>query len=130
MKKIEVLFRPPALAAVEEELKKLGLHYEITQLSANIGKPSVKEIYSGSTYIIDAVPMIKLDVLIEDSNSDRIVNAITDAVAPKEEADLRIAISAVELVFTPAKPMPEAFVARMANRDSSGLGEQEGSLRL
>ncbi len=97
MKKIEAIIKPFKLDEVKEALQELGLQ-GITVLEARgFGRQKGHtELYRGAEYVVDFLPKIKLEVVVEDTLVERTVEAIMQAARTGRIGDGKIFIIPVE----------------------------------
>ena len=77
MKKIEAIIKPFKLDEVKEALNEVGLK-GITVLEAKgFGRQKGHtELYRGAEYVVDFLPKVKIEVVLEDSQVERAIEAI------------------------------------------------------
>ena len=80
MKKIEAIIKPFKLDEVKEALHEVGIQ-GITVLEAKgFGRQKGHtELYRGAEYVVDFLPKVKIEVVVEESLSERVVDAIQQA---------------------------------------------------
>ncbi|MBH72422.1 MAG: transcriptional regulator [Rhodospirillaceae bacterium] len=100
MKKIEAIIKPFKLDEVKESLQEVGIQ-GITVLEAKgFGRQKGHtELYRGAEYVIDFLPKVKLEVVLEDNNVERAVEAIKTAAETGRIGDGKIFISTVTEVI-------------------------------
>ena len=54
------------------------------------------ELYRGAEYVVDFLPKVKIEVVIEDGMTDRVVDAIQNAAQTGRIGDGKIVISSIE----------------------------------
>lgn len=97
MKKIEAIIRPFKLDEVKEALLEEGVRgLTITEVRGYGRQKGHTESYRGSEYRIEFVPKIKIEVVIDDSLTERVVDAIVKTSATGQIGDGKIFISDVE----------------------------------
>ena len=76
MKKIEAIIKPFKLDEVKEALHEIGLQ-GITVLEAKgFGRQKGHtELYRGAEYVVDFLPKVKIELVLDDDMLDRRVNA-------------------------------------------------------
>ena len=96
MKKIEAIIKPFKLDEVKDALQEVGIQ-GITVLEAKgFGRQKGHtELYRGAEYVIDFLPKVKLEVVLEDNNVERAVEAIKTAAETGRIGDGKIFISTV-----------------------------------
>lgn len=97
MKKIEAIIKPFKLDDVKEALNEVGIS-GITVLEAKgFGRQKGHtELYRGAEYVVDFVPKVKLEVVVEDGQAERAVEAIKAAAHTGRIGDGKIFVSSVE----------------------------------
>ena len=97
MKKIEAIIKPFKLDEVKEALNEVGLK-GITVLEAKgFGRQKGHtELYRGAEYVVDFLPKVKIEVILEDSQVERAVEAIQQAAQTGKIGDGKIFITNVE----------------------------------
>ena len=97
MKKIEAIIKPFKLDEVKEALHDVGIQ-GITVLEAKgFGRQKGHtELYRGAEYVVDFLPKVKIEVVIEDSLLERTVDAIQQAAQTGRIGDGKIFISTID----------------------------------
>ena len=97
MKKIEAIIKPFKLDEVKESLQEIGLQ-GITVLEAKgFGRQKGHtELYRGAEYVVDFLPKVKLEVVVEDNLAERVVEAIANAARTGRIGDGKIFVMDVE----------------------------------
>ena len=91
MKKIEAIIKPFKLDEVKEALHEVGIQ-GITVLEAKgFGRQKGHtELYRGAEYVVDFLPKVKIEVVIDDVMTDRVVDAIQNAAQTGRIGDGKI----------------------------------------
>jgi nitrogen regulatory protein P-II 1 len=97
MKKIEAIIKPFKLDEVKEALHDVGIQ-GITVLEAKgFGRQKGHtELYRGAEYVVDFLPKVKIEVVIDDAMTERVVDAIQNAAQTGRIGDGKIFISAID----------------------------------
>ena len=99
MKKVEAVIRPFKLEDVKLALVNAGIVGMTVSEVRGFGRQKGQvERYRGSDITVQVLQMLKLEVVIDDSNVDTVVNAIAEAAKTGEIGDGKIFISPVESV--------------------------------
>ena len=97
MKKIEAIIRPFKLEDVKEALIEEGVRgLTISEVRGYGRQKGHTETYRGSEYRIEFVPKIKIEVVVEDSKAEKIVEAILKTAKTGQVGDGKIFIYNVE----------------------------------
>jgi nitrogen regulatory protein P-II 1 len=77
MKKIEAIIKPFKLDEVKEALQELGVQGMTVLEAKGYGRQKGHtELYRGAEYVVDFLPKIKIEVVVEDDQLDRALEAI------------------------------------------------------
>ena len=97
MKKIEAIIRPFKLEEVKEALVEEGIRgLTISEVRGYGRQKGHTETYRGSEYRIEFVPKIKVEVVVEDSKVEKVVDAILKTAKTGQVGDGKIFIYKVE----------------------------------
>lgn len=100
MKKIEAIIRPFKLDEVKEALVEEGIKgLTITEVRGYGRQKGHKETYRGSEYRIEFVPKIKIEVVVEDKNEEKVISAILKGAKTGQVGDGKIFVYNVEDVI-------------------------------
>jgi nitrogen regulatory protein P-II 1 len=97
MKKIEAIIKPFKLDEVKEALHEAGVA-GITVIEAKgFGRQKGHtELYRGAEYVVDFLPKVKVEVVLNDSAIEAAVEAIRKAAQTGRIGDGKIFVSSVE----------------------------------
>ena len=91
MKLIMAIIKPFKLDAVREALTELGVQgLTVSEVKGFGRQKGQTEIYRGAEYVIEFVPKVRLDIVIDDAEADRVVEAIRDAANTDKIGDGKI----------------------------------------
>ena len=97
MKKIEAIIKPFKLDEVKEALQEVGLQgITVTEAKGFGRQKGHTELYRGAEYVIDFLPKVKIEVVVEDSLVDNTVEAIENAARTGRIGDGKIFVFDVE----------------------------------
>lgn len=100
MKKIEAIIKPFKLDEVKEALQEIGLQgLTVTETKGFGRQKGHTELYRGAEYIVDFLPKVKLEIVVEDNMVDRTVNTIVEAAQSGRIGDGKIFVLPVEDVI-------------------------------
>ncbi len=99
MKKIEAIIKPFKLDEVKEALQEIGLQ-GITVLEAKgFGRQKGHtELYRGAEYVVDFLPKVKIELVLDDQLVERAIEAIQQAAHTGKIGDGKIFVTPVEEV--------------------------------
>jgi nitrogen regulatory protein P-II 1 len=97
MKKIEAIIKPFKLDEVKEKLHEIGIK-GITVLEAKgFGRQKGHtELYRGAEYVVDFLPKVKIEVVMEDDQVESAVEAIQQTAHTGRIGDGKIFISTID----------------------------------
>lgn len=97
MKRIEAIIRPDKTDRLIDRLEEIGINgLNITEIKGYGSQKGHSETYRGVTYRIRLRKKIKVEIIVEYTDVDRIVEAIKEAVQTGEVGDGKIFISDIE----------------------------------
>lgn len=97
MKKIEAIIKPFKLDEVKEALHEIGLQgLTVTEAKGFGRQKGHTELYRGAEYVVDFLPKVKIELVIEDALVERAIEAIQQAAHTGRIGDGKIFISPVE----------------------------------
>jgi len=97
MKKIEAIIKPFKLDEVKEALHEVGLQ-GITVIEAKgFGRQKGHtELYRGAEYVVDFLPKVKIEVVLDDNLVEQAIEAIQRAAHTGRIGDGKIFVTSVE----------------------------------
>ena len=77
MKKIEAIIKPFKLDDVKEALNEIGIQgMTISEVKGYGRQKGHKEIYRGAEYVVDFIPKIKIDIVVENDWVEKVIETI------------------------------------------------------
>src|SRR5688572_19147920 len=99
MKKIEAIVRHHKVDAVKEALVGVGLQgMTVTEVRGFGRQRGHTETYRGAEYTIDFVPKVRLEILADDVDVDRIVDAIVATAKTDKIGDGKVWVTDVDRI--------------------------------
>ncbi|OGV77468.1 MAG: transcriptional regulator [Methylotenera sp. RIFCSPLOWO2_02_FULL_45_14] len=99
MKFVSAIIKPFKLDEVREALSAIGVQgITVTEVKGFGRQKGHTELYRGAEYVVDFLPKVKLEVAIEDSMLDRVVEAIEKSAATGKIGDGKIFVFNLEQV--------------------------------
>ncbi len=93
MKKVEAIIKPFKLDEVKEALHGLGVQgLTVTEVKGFGRQKGHTELYRGAEYVVDFLPKIKIEVVLDDGAVDAVVDAIVEAAGTGRIGDGKIFI--------------------------------------
>jgi nitrogen regulatory protein P-II 1 len=100
MKKIEAIIKPFKLDEVKEALAKEGIHgMTISEVKGFGRQKGHTELYRGAEYVVDFLPKIKVELLLDDEQAARAAEVITSVARTGRIGDGKIFMLPVEDVI-------------------------------
>ncbi len=97
MKKIEAIIKPFKLDEVKESLHEIGIKgITVTEAKGFGRQKGHTELYRGAEYVVDFLPKVKVEVVLEDNLVERAVEAIQQAAHTGRIGDGKIFVTSVE----------------------------------
>jgi nitrogen regulatory protein P-II 1 len=97
MKKIEAIIKPFKLDDIKEALNEIGIQgMTISEVKGYGRQKGHTEIYRGAEYVVDFIPKIKIEIVVEASRADEVVRKIQDAANTGKIGDGKIFVFSVE----------------------------------
>ena len=97
MKKIEAIIKPFKLDEVKEALQEIGLKGITVPEAKGFGRQKGHtELYRGAEYVVDFLPKVKLEIVVEDTLVERAIEAIQQAAHTGRIGDGKIFVSSLE----------------------------------
>ncbi len=99
MKKIEAIIKPFKLDDVKEALHEIGVQGLTVVEAKGFGRQKGHtELYRGAEYVVDFLPKVKVEVVLEDDLLERALEAIAQAAQTGRIGDGKIFVTSVERV--------------------------------
>ena len=100
MKKIEAIIKPFKLDEVKEALNSLGIKgMTVTEVKGYGRQKGHTEIYRGAEYVVDFIPKVKMDVVVDDEQVDQVIDTILQVARTGKIGDGKIFVLPVERVI-------------------------------
>ena len=97
MKKIEAIIKPFKLDDVKEALNEIGIQgMTISEVKGYGRQKGHTEIYRGAEYVVDFIPKIKIEIVVEADRADAVVDKIQNAANTGKTGDGKIFVLSVE----------------------------------
>lgn len=99
MKKIEAVIKPFKLDEVREALSEIGISgLTVTEVKGFGRQKGHTELYRGAEYVVDFLPKIKIDIVVNEEQVDPAIDAIIKAARTGKIGDGKIFVMPVEQV--------------------------------
>lgn len=99
MKKVDAIIKPFKLDDVREALSAVGITGMTASEVKGFGRQKGHtELYRGAEYVVDFLPKVKIEVVINEGQLDECIEAITNAARTGKIGDGKIFVTSVEKV--------------------------------
>lgn len=97
MKKIEAIIKPFKLDEVKEALQDVGVQgLSVIEVKGFGRQKGHTELYRGAEYVVDFLPKVKIELVLDDDQVDEAIEAIVNAAKTDKIGDGKIFVSPVE----------------------------------
>ena len=97
MKKIEAIIKPFKLDDVKEALHEVGLQgITVTEAKGFGRQKGHTELYRGAEYVVDFLPKVKIELVLDDGLVDSAIEAIQQAAHTGRIGDGKIFVYSIE----------------------------------
>ena len=80
MKKIEAVIKPFKLEDVKDALAQIGVTgMTVSEVKGYGRQKGHSELYRGAEYVVDFLPKIKMEMVVDDENVEQVTNTIIEA---------------------------------------------------
>ena len=96
MKQVTAVIKPFKLEDVKAALEVLGIQgMTVSEVQGFGRQKGHTEVYRGAEYVVDLVPKVRVDILIDDPDVTKVVDAIVEAARTGKIGDGKVFISPV-----------------------------------
>jgi nitrogen regulatory protein P-II 1 len=100
MKQVTAIIKPFKLDEVREALAEVGVTgLTVTEVKGFGRQKGDTELYRGAEYVVDFLPKVKVEAVVDDSGVEQAVDAIIKAARTGKIGDGKIFVQAVEQVI-------------------------------
>ena len=97
MKKIEAIIKPFKLDEVKEALQDVGVQgLSVIEVKGFGRQKGHTELYRGAEYVVDFLPKVKVEIVLDDDQVDSAIEAIVEAAKTDKIGDGKIFVSSIE----------------------------------
>ena len=97
MKLITGIIKPFKVEDVKEAVKELGVHgLTVSEVQGFGRQRGHTEVYRGAEYTIDFVPKVRIEILVDDSDVDRVAQRLLDTARTGKIGDGKVWVVPVE----------------------------------
>ena len=99
MKLVTAIIKPFTLDDVKSSLEQLGvLGMTVSEVQGYGRQKGHTEVYRGAEYAVDFVPKLRIEVLVDDTAVEKVLDAVVEAARTGKIGDGKVWVSPVETV--------------------------------
>jgi nitrogen regulatory protein P-II 1 len=99
MKLITAIIKPGKLDDIKSALQSAGVHGMTVSEASGFGRQKGHvEIYRGAEYVVDLIPKVRVEILIDDSDLDRILDLLVATANSGSIGDGKMWVTPVDTV--------------------------------
>ena len=99
MKAVTAVVKPFKLEDVKSALEVLGVQgLTVSEVQGFGRQRGHTEVYRGAEYVVDLVPKVRVDVVVADTDADKVVEAIVQAARTGKIGDGKVWVTPVETI--------------------------------
>lgn len=100
MKRIEAVIKPFKLEDVKDALAEIGITgMTVSEVKGYGRQKGHSELYRGAEYVVDFLPKIKMEMVVDDKDVDQVTATIVEAARTGKIGDGKIFVSEVEKII-------------------------------
>lgn len=100
MKKVEAIIKPFKLEDIKDALAEIGVTgMTVSEVKGYGRQKGHSELYRGAEYVVDFLPKIKIEIVVDDENVDQVTKTIVEAARTGKIGDGKIFVSSVEKII-------------------------------
>ncbi len=100
MKRVEAVIKPFKLEDVKDALAEIGITgMTVSEVKGYGRQKGHSELYRGAEYVVDFLPKIKMEMVVNDENVDQVVKTIVEAARTGKIGDGKIFVSDIEKII-------------------------------
>jgi len=100
MKRVEAVIKPFKLEDVKDALAEIGITgMTVSEVKGYGRQKGHSELYRGAEYVVDFLPKIKMEMVVDDKDVDQITSKIVEAARTGKIGDGKIFVSDVDNII-------------------------------
>jgi len=100
LKKVEAIIKPFKLDEVKEALNEVGIQgITVSEVKGFGRQKGHTELYRGAEYVVDFIPKIKMEIIVNDEIVGKVIETIEQAAKTGRIGDGKIFVTSVEEVI-------------------------------
>ena len=94
MRKVEAIIKPFKLDEVKEALNEIGIQgITVSEVKGFGRQKGHTELYRGAEYVVDFIPKVKLEIVLDDAQLEQCIDTICTATRTGKIGDGKIFVS-------------------------------------
>ena len=100
MKKIEAVIKPFKLEDVKDALAEIGITgMTVSEVKGYGRQKGHSELYRGAEYVVDFLPKIKMEMVVDEDMLDTVINTVVEAARTGKIGDGKIFVSDINQII-------------------------------
>jgi len=100
MKRVEAVIKPFKLEDVKDALAEIGITgMTVSEVKGYGRQKGHSELYRGAEYVVDFLPKIKMEMIVDGSMVDQVVDTVVEAARTGKIGDGKIFVSDIERII-------------------------------
>ncbi|EQB35515.1 nitrogen regulatory protein P-II [Sulfurimonas hongkongensis] len=100
MKKVEAVIKPFKLEDVKNALAKIGIiGMTVSEVKGYGRQKGHNELYRGAEYVVEFLPKIKIEMVVEDESVEKVTETIIQAARTGKIGDGKIFVSDIKKII-------------------------------
>ena len=100
MKRVEAIIKPFKLEDVKEALAEIGIEgMTVSEVKGYGRQKGHSELYRGAEYVVDFLPKIKMEMIVDGSDVEKVTEVIVEAARTGKIGDGKIFVSDIEQII-------------------------------
>ena len=100
MKRVEAVIKPFKLEDVKDALAEIGITgMTVSEVKGYGRQKGHSELYRGAEYVVDFLPKIKMEMVVEDKDVEKVTSVIVEAARTGKIGDGKIFVSDIEQII-------------------------------
>jgi nitrogen regulatory protein P-II 1 len=100
MKRVEAIIKPFKLEDVKDALAEIGIEgMTVSEVKGYGRQKGHSELYRGAEYVVDFLPKIKMEMIVDDKDVEQVTSTIVEAARTGKIGDGKIFVSDIEQII-------------------------------
>lgn len=97
MKLVTAIIKPGAMESVKSALQEIGIKGMTVSDASGFGRQMGQtEVYRGAEYVVNLIPKVRLEIIIDDSDVEKVLSTIVKAANTGSIGDGKVWVTPVE----------------------------------